>query len=73
MRAEITKTPGIFAEGTLERMLSEQGAPYPHIVIEMKVAGVDNPVKITLDANDLSTIVRLAKASTVQQIRDAVR
>jgi hypothetical protein len=36
MKVEITTPPGIFAEGSLERILSQHGAPYPHIVIEMK-------------------------------------
>jgi hypothetical protein len=73
MRVEITTPPGIFAEGPLERLLSEQGVPYPHIVIEMKVTGASNPVKVTLDSLDLSTIVGLARGSTAQKIQDAVR
>jgi hypothetical protein len=40
MRVEITKPPGIFAEGILKGLISEQDASYPHIVIEMSVAGV---------------------------------
>jgi hypothetical protein len=72
MRVEITKPPGIFAEGILKRLISEQDASYPHIVIEMSVTGVSDPVTITLDEHDLSTIVRLARGSTVQRIRDAV-
>jgi hypothetical protein len=72
MRVEITKPPGIFAEGILKGLISEQDASYPHIVIEMSVAGVSDPVRVTLDENDLSTIMRLAKGSTVQRIRAAV-
>jgi hypothetical protein len=73
MRVMITRPPGIFAEGPLQSVISEQDAPEPHIVIKMSVDKVDNPVEVTLDARDLSTIVRLAKGSTVQEIRDAVR
>ncbi len=72
MKVEITTPPGIFAEGLLKAVVSEQGASYPHIVIEMSVTGVSDPVKVTLDEHDLSTIIRLARASTVQRIRDAV-
>lgn len=72
MKVEITTPPGTFAEGTLERILSQYGAPYPHIVIEMKVTGSNHPVKVTLDYLDLSTIARLARGSTIQQIQDAI-
>jgi hypothetical protein len=72
MKVEITRPPGIFAEGSLKDTISEQDAPYPHIVIEMRVAGVSEPVKVTLNELDLSTIVRLARASRVQRIRDAI-
>jgi hypothetical protein len=73
MKVEITKPPGIFAEGILKSVMSEQDISYPHIVIEMSVTGVSDPVKVTLDEIDLSTIMRLARGSTVQRIRDAVR
>ena len=72
MRVEITKPPGLFAEGILKGLISEQDASYPHIVIEMTVAGVSDPVRVTLDEADLSMIIRLAKGSTVQRIRAAV-
>jgi hypothetical protein len=72
MRVEITKPPGIFAEGILKGLISEQDASYPHIVIEMSVAGVSDPVRVTLDTNDLITIMRLARDSKVQSILDAV-
>jgi hypothetical protein len=72
MRVTITAPPGIFAEGALKGVISEQGAPYPHIVIEMSVAGVSDRVEVTLGELDLSTIVRLARGSKVQRIRDAV-
>ena len=73
MKVEITKPPGIFAEGTLKGVVSEHDASYPHIVIEMSVTGVSDPVKVTLDENDLSTIMRLARGSTVQRIRSRRR
>jgi hypothetical protein len=73
MKVEITTPPGIFAEGILKGLMSEQDTSYPHVVIEMSVTGVSDPVKITLDENDLSTIMRLARGSKVQRIRDAVR
>jgi hypothetical protein len=72
MKVEITTSPGIFAEGFLKGIVSEQDASYPHIVIEMSVTGASDPVKVTLDEHDLSTIIRLARASTVKKIRDAV-
>ena len=71
MRVRITTTPGIFAEGTLKGVVSEQGEPHPHLVVEMNI-GASDPVEVTLDTLDLFTIVRLAKASRVQEIRDAV-
>jgi hypothetical protein len=73
MKVEITTPTGIFAEGILKGLMSEQDTSYPHVVIEMSVTGVSDPVKITLDENDLSTIMRLARGSKVQRIRDAVR
>jgi hypothetical protein len=72
MRVTITRPPGIFAEGTLQSVISEQDAP-PQIVIKMNVAGVRDPVEVTLDEQDLYTIVRMARGSGIQQIRDAVR
>ncbi len=72
MRVMFTDTPGIVVEGTLKAVIPEQDAHYPHIVIEMSVTGRD-PVKVTLDELDLSTIVRLAKGSTVRKIQDSVR
>jgi hypothetical protein len=72
MKVEITKPPVTFAEGILKGV-SEQDASYPHIVIEMSVKAVNEPVRVTLDEIDLSTIMRLARDSTVPRIRDAVR
>jgi hypothetical protein len=72
MRVMLTDPPGLFVDGTLEAVVSEQDAHYPHIVIEMSVTG-RNPAKVTLSEFDLSTIVRLAKGSTVRKIQDAVR
>jgi hypothetical protein len=72
MRVWITPPGEIFADGTLKGVISEQDAPYPHIVIEMSVAGVSDRVEVTLGELDLSTIVRLARGSKVQKIRDAV-
>jgi hypothetical protein len=73
MKVAITQQPGLFAEGNLKGVISEQDGPNPHIVIEMNVAGVSDPVTVTLDVLDLSTITHLAKASRIQKIRDAVR
>lgn len=72
MRVEITKSPGIFAEGILKGVISEHDASYPHIVIEMSVTGISDPVRVTLDENDLSTIMRIARGSTIHRIRAAV-
>jgi hypothetical protein len=73
MRVEITTSPGIFLDGSLKSIVSEQDAPYPHIVIEVSVTGGGSPAKVTLDEIDLATIMRLARGSAVQRIRDAVR
>jgi hypothetical protein len=59
----------LFKHGKAE---SQGYTVYPHIV-EMKVAGVSNPVKVTLDEHDLSTIVRLARSSKVREIQNAIR
>jgi hypothetical protein len=72
VRVWITNPPGIFAQGILKGVVSEQGPPDPRIVIEMNVAGVDGPVEVTLNEVDLTTIVRLARNSTIQRIRDTV-
>lgn len=73
MRVTITTPPGIFADGVLKGVISEQDGFHPHMVIEMTVSGVNYPVEVTLNEIDLSTIVRLARDSTVQRIRSAVR
>jgi hypothetical protein len=72
MRVEITTSPGIFLDGSLQGIVSEQNASYPHIVIEVSVTGGGSPAKVTLDEIDLATIMRLARGSTVRRIRDAV-
>jgi hypothetical protein len=72
MKVAVTKPPGLFAEGSLTRVISETAAPVPLVVIEMMVAGISEPVEITLSANDLGAIVRFAKGSKVQGIRDVV-
>jgi hypothetical protein len=53
--------------------VSEQDAPFAHIVIEITVAGLSDPVKVTLGELDLVTIVGLARGSTVQKLQNAVR
>jgi hypothetical protein len=72
MKVEITKPPGIFAEGVLKGVIWKQDTPYPHIVMEMSVTDVSDPVRVTLDTNDLITIMRLARDSKVQSILDAI-
>jgi hypothetical protein len=67
-----TKT-GIIVDGVLKEVTSEQSVSYPHVVIAMSVAGISDPVTVTLDELDLSTIVRRARDSTVRRIQDAVR
>jgi len=74
MRVEITKPPGIFVDGVLKSVIiSEQDDPSPNVVLEMTVKGVAEPVRVTLGELDLSTIMRLARGSTVEKIRDAGR
>lgn len=73
MRVWITNPPGLMAQGTLKEVIMEQGAPDPHMVIEMAVAGSNHPVEVTLNTLDLATIVRLARKSKDQKLRDAVR
>jgi hypothetical protein len=72
MRVEITKPPGIFAQGDLKGVVSEQDTSSPHIVVEMIVEKIAEPVLVIFDDHDLSTIVRLARDSKVKRIRDAV-
>jgi hypothetical protein len=72
MKVEITKPPRLIADGSLQGTVSEQGGASAMIVIEMNVSGVPEPVHVTLDPADLAMIVRLAKNSKVQAIRDAV-
>ena len=73
MRVTLTEPPGLFVDGALQNLISEQDAPYPNLVIEMSVPGMSHPVTVALDQVDLCTIVRLAKRSKFQTIRDAVR
>ena len=74
MRVELTKPPGIFVDGVLKSVIiSEQDGPFRDIVLEMTVNGIAEPVRVTLGELDLSTILRLARGSTVEKIRDAVR
>ena len=64
----------VLAKGKTPKGIIEQhGASYPHMVIEMNVTGATDPAKVTLGEIDLTTIIRLARGSTVQRIRDAVR
>jgi hypothetical protein len=73
MRIELTNPRGIFADGFLTGVVkSEQDAPFPCIVLAMKVKGAGE-VEVTLDEIALSTIVQAARASKVQRIRDIVR
>jgi hypothetical protein len=72
MKVEITNPPGLFAEGDLKGVVSEQDTSSPHIVIELRVEKIAEPVLVTLTDHDLLTIVRLARGSKVKRIRDAV-
>jgi hypothetical protein len=71
MRVELTNG-GLIVDGMLKGIIEQHGPPYPHIVIELKVSGQADPVKVTLNDIDLVTIMQLARGSTVQRIRDAV-
>jgi hypothetical protein len=72
MRVAITTPPGIFVDGSLDRVIAEQDGAAAHIVIEMSITGGGSSAHVTVDESDLFTIVRLAKASAVEKIRDAV-
>lgn len=71
MRVELTNG-GLIIDGMLKGIIEQHGPPYPHMVIELKVSGQTDPVKVTLNDIDLVTIMQLARGSTVQRIRDAV-
>jgi hypothetical protein len=73
MRVTINTPPGIFADGALGGIVSQQDGVGAQIVIELNVALVSEPVHVALTPTDLATIVRLARSSTAQTIRDAVR
>jgi hypothetical protein len=74
MRVEITRPPRLMVEGVLQTVIiSEQDGAFPHMVLQMRVNEAADPVRVTLDQCDLSTITRLAKGSTVEKLRDAVR
>jgi hypothetical protein len=74
---KVTIGQGTWAEGNLKGelkgVISQIGEHYPHLVIEMSTTGGTDLVTVTLDTLDLYMIVRLAKESSVEQIRDAVR
>jgi hypothetical protein len=74
MKVELTRPPGTFVEGVLKSVVvSEQDGPFPTVVIELAVNGVaDHPARVTLGALDLSTIIEVARGSTIERIRDAV-
>jgi hypothetical protein len=74
MRVMLTDPPNtLFVQGELKGVIkSEQDGHYPNMVIEMAVSG-RGPVEVTLDQLDLFTIVRLARESKVEKLRDAVR
>ena len=71
MRVELKA--GLVVDGMLKGVIAEQGPPYPHIVVELAVTKSDETATVTFDQNDLFAIVRLATASKVQGIKDAVR
>ena len=73
MRVELTDPPGLFIDGALKTVpVSEADGFFPHIVLEMSASG-RGPVKVTLGELDLGTIMRAARGSKVEKIRDAVR
>ena len=75
MRVEVNVGyQGTFVDGVLKGVIkSEQDAPFPQFTVEMHMAGRSDPVRVTFDELDLSTIVRLARESKVDKLRDAVR
>jgi hypothetical protein len=75
MRVMLTDPPGsLFVDGVLKGVIkSEEDGGFPNMVLEMSVSGRSDPVEITLNELDLSTIMRHARASKVERLRDAVR
>jgi hypothetical protein len=75
MRVEVTDPArACLVDGDLTGVIvSEQDGPSPHIVLEMSVSGWNDPAKVILNQLDLYTIMRLARGSNVDTIRDAVR
>jgi hypothetical protein len=75
MRVELTDPAGgLMVDGALKGVIvSEQDGHFPHIVLEISATERTHLVKVTLSELDLFTIMRLARGSTVEKIRDAVR
>jgi len=74
MEVELTRPlDHLIVRGVLKTgKVSEEWRPGPVISFEMCVTGVPDPVKVTLDQVDLETITRSARASNIQEIREAV-
>jgi hypothetical protein len=74
MRVELTDPAGgLVVDGALKGVIvSEEDGSFPHIVLEMSVSGRNDPVKVTLGEVDLFTIMRAARGSKVEKIRDVV-
>jgi len=64
--------PSTFVEGVLKGIVSEQDGPAAHIEIEISIAQISEPSRVILSPTDLRTIVRLAKGSGVESVRDAI-
>jgi hypothetical protein len=72
MRVETATPPGILVEGRYQRVISEHDGPAAQMVLEMRLEGRTDRASVTFDVSDLMTIVRLAKSSSAQRIREAV-
>ena len=76
MKIELINPPGIFADGWVTGVISEQATPFPYIVLQMRVKGADPeglPSEVTLGETALSAIVRAIRESKVEKIRDILR
>ena len=76
MKIELINPPGIFADGWVTGVISEQATPFPYIVLGMRVKGAPeegHPVKVTLGEVALFTIVQAIRESKVERIRDLLR
>ena len=73
MKIVCTDPRRTLVRGSLYRALPVQKDRHPRLILEMIAGEGTSPVEIHLDWVDLSTILRCARESNDERIRDAVR